>query len=108
MTREERETKLQQILNANGDIPTITEALMVIRDEFDDYDRRWSERDEERDKYIREADELREENRRLKEKNYDLYMRITTDEVKKEQEEDTEDDGKVLSFDELFEERERG
>lgn len=108
MTREERETKIQQILNANGDIPVITEALMAIRDEFDDYDNRWADRDRERDEYVAEAERLREENRRLKEKNYDLFMRITGEEVKNDQKEDTEEDGKTLTFEELFETKERG
>lgn len=108
MTKEERETKIQQILNANGDIPTITEALMAIRDEFDDYDSRWGDRDREREEYVAEAERLREENRRLKEKNYDLFMRITGDEVKEEQAKDTEEDGKTLTFEELFETKERG
>lgn len=108
MTREERETKIQQILNANGDIPVITEALMAIRDEFDDYDNRWADRDRERDEYVAEAERLREENRRLKEKNYDLFMRITGEETKNDQKEDTEEDGKILTFDELFETKERG
>lgn len=108
MTKEERESRIQQILNANGDIPIITEALMAIRDEFDDYDSRWAERNTEREKYIAEAEQLREENRKLKEKNYDLFMRISGDEVKEDQKEDIKEDGENLTFEELFETKERG
>lgn len=53
MTKEERESRIQQILNANGDIPIITESLMAIRDEFDDYESRWAEIDAERKKIYR-------------------------------------------------------
>jgi len=108
MTKEERESRIQQILNANGDIPVITEALMAIRDEFEDYDNRWSDMDRERNEYVAEAERLREENRRLKEKNYDLFMRITGDTVKEEQKEDIKEDGETLTFEELFETKERG
>lgn len=108
MTKEERESRIQQILNANGDIPVITEALMAIRDEFEDYDNRWSDVDRERNEYVAEAERLREENRRLKEKNYDLFMRITGDTAKEEQKEDIKEDGETLTFEELFETKERG
>lgn len=103
MTYDEHEALLIQVSNANGDVGSMTEALQSLRDNYrltrDSYDTNRTELEALNDNY-----------KKLEQKNLDLFMRISAQDKKDDENEDIEKDGdlKTLSYDDLFDERQGG
>lgn len=103
MTYDEHEALLIQVSNANGDVGSLTEALQSLRDNYrltrDSYDANRTELEALNDKY-----------KKLEQKNLELFMRISAEDKKEDENEDIEKDAEVkdLSFDDLFNERQGG
>lgn len=103
LSYEEHEALLIQVSNANGDVGSMTEALQSIRDNYrlttDSYNTNLAELNALNDKY-----------HELERKNLDLFMRISSDEKKEDENKDIEKDSDLeeLSYNDLFEERQGG
>lgn len=103
MTYDEHEALLIQVSNANGDVGSMTEALQSLRDNYrltrDSYDANRTELETLNDKY-----------KKLEQKNLDLFMRISAEDKKEDENEDIEKDSdlETLSYDDLFDERQGG
>lgn len=103
MTYDEHEALLLQVSNANGDIGSLTEALQSLRDNYrltrDSYDANITELEELNDKY-----------KKLEQKNLNLFMRISAEDKKDDENEDVEKDSDLeeLSYEDLFDERQGG
>lgn len=103
MTYDEHEALLIQVSNANGDVGSLTEALQSLRENYkltrDSYDTNRKELEALNDKY-----------KKLEQKNLDLFMRISAQDKKDDENEDIEKDSdlETLSYDDLFDERQGG
>lgn len=103
MTYDEHEALLIQVSNANGDVGSMTEVLQSLRDNYrltrDGYDTNRTELETLNDKY-----------KKLEQKNLDLFMRVSAQDKKDDENEDIEkdDDLKALDYDDLFNERQGG
>lgn len=103
MTYNEHEALLIQVSNANGDVGGLTEALQSLRENYkltrDGYDTSRKELEALNDKY-----------KKLEQKNLDLFMRISAQDKKDDENEDIEKDSdlETLSYDDLFNERQGG
>lgn len=103
LSYDEHEALLIQVSNANGDVGSMTEALQSIRDNYrltsDSYNTNLAELNALNDKY-----------HELERKNLDLFMRISSDDKKEDENKDIEKDSDLeeLSYDDLFEERQGG
>lgn len=103
MTYDEHEALLIQLSNANGDVGSLTEALQSLRENYkltrDGYDTNRKELEALNDKY-----------KKLEQKNLDLFMRISAQDKKDDENEDIEKDSdlETLSYDDLFDERQGG
>ena len=103
LSYDEHEALLIQVSNANGDVGSMTEALQSIRDNYrlttDSYNTNLAELNALNDKY-----------HELERKNLDLFMRISSDDKKEDENKDIEKDSDLeeLSYNDLFEERQGG
>ena len=103
MTYDEHEALLIQVSNANGDVGSLTEALQSLRDNYrltrDSYDANKTE-----------LETLNEKYKKLEQKNLDLFMRVTAEDKKEDENEDIEKDSELdeLTYDDLFDERQGG
>lgn len=103
LSYDEHEALLIQVSNANGDVGSMTEALQSIRDNYrlttDSYNTNLAELNALNDKY-----------HELERKNLDLFMRISSDDKKEDENKDIEKDSDLeeLSYDDLFDERQGG
>ena len=102
LSYDEHEALLIQVSNANGDVGSMTEALQSIRDNYrvttDSYNTNLEELKALNDKY-----------HELERKNLDLFMRISSDDKKEDENKDIEKDSDVeLSYNDLFDERQGG
>lgn len=103
LSYDEHEALLIQVSNANGDVGSMTEALQSIRDNYrltsDSYNTN-----------LAELNALNERYRELERKNLDLFMRISSEDKKEDENKDIEKDSDLeeLSYDDLFEERQGG
>lgn len=100
LSYDEHEALLIQVSNANGDVGSMTAALQSIRDNYrltsDSYNTNLAELNALNDRY-----------RELERKNLDLFMRISSDDKKEDENKDIEKDSDLeeLSYDDLFEQR---
>lgn len=103
MTYDEHEALLIHIANAGGDVGSVTEALQSLRDNYRLAD------DEIRDS-AEKIQSMSDEYEKLQKQNLDLFMRVSSEKTKEDEEEDIEKDDEVeeLSIDDLFEERQGG
>lgn len=103
MTYDEHEALLIQIANADGDVGSVTEALQSLRDNYRLAD------DEIRDS-AEKIQSMSDEYEKLQKQNLDLFMRVSSEKTKEDEEEDIKKDDEVeeLSIDDLFEERQGG
>ena len=103
MTYDEHEALLMQIANAGGDVGSVTEALQSLRDNYRLTD------DEIRDS-AEKIQSMSNDYEKLQKQNLDLFMRVTNEKTKEDEEEDIKKDDEVeeLSIDDLFEERQGG
>lgn len=103
MTYDEHEALLIQVTNANGDVGSLTEALQSLRDNYrltrDSYDTNRTELEALNDKY-----------KKLEQKNLDLFMRVSAQDKKDDENEDIEKDSdlEALDYEDLFDERQGG
>lgn len=103
LSYDEHEALLIQVSNANGDVGSMTEALQSIRDNYrlttDSYNTNLAELNALNDKY-----------HELERKNLDLFMRISSNDKKEDENKDIEKDSDLeeLSYNDLFEERQGG
>ena len=105
MTYDEHEALLIQVsnANANGDVGSLTEALQSLRDNYrltrDSYDTNRTELEALNDKY-----------KKLEQKNLDLFMRVSAEDKKEDENKDIEKDSNLeeLSYEDLFDERQGG
>lgn len=103
LSYDEHEALLIQVGNANGDVGSMTEALQSLRDNYrlttDSYQSSLSE-----------LSDLHERYQELERKNLDLFMRISSNDKKDDENEDVEKDSNLeeLTYDDLFEERQGG
>ena len=103
MTYDEHEALLIQVSNANGDVGSLTEALQSLRENYrltrDSYDTNKTELETLNDKY-----------KKLEQKNLDLFMRISAEDKKEDENEDIKKDSELdeLTYEELFDERQGG
>lgn len=103
MTYDEHEALLIQVLNANGDVGSMTEALQSLRDNYrltrDSYDAN-----------VTELEALNNKYKKLEQKNLDLFMRVSAEDKKEDKNEDIEKDSDLeeLSYEDLFDERQGG
>ena len=103
MTYDEHEALLIQVTNANGDVGSLTEALQSLRDNYrltrDSYDTNRTELEALNDKY-----------KKLEHKNLDLFMRVSAQDKKDDENEDIEKDSdlEALDYNDLFDERQGG
>nr|DAF09952.1 MAG TPA: Phi29 scaffolding protein [Caudoviricetes sp.] len=103
MTYDEHEALLIQVSNANGDVGSMTEALQSLRENYrmtrDSYDANRTE-----------LEALNEKYKKLEQRNLDLFMRVSAEDKKDEENEDIEKDNEIedLTYDDLFNERQGG
>ncbi len=103
MTYDEHEALLIQVSNANGDVGSMTEALQSLRENYrmtrDSYDANRAE-----------LEALNEKYKKLEQRNLDLFMRVSAEDKKDEENEDIEKDNEIedLTYDDLFNERQGG
>ena len=103
MTYDEHEALLIQVSNANGDVGSMTEALQSLRENYrmtrDSYDANKTE-----------LEALNEKYKKLEQRNLDLFMRVSAEDKKDEENEDIEKDNEIedLTYDDLFNERQGG
>lgn len=103
MTYDEHEALLIQVSNANGDVGSVTEALQSLRENYrmtrDSYDANRTE-----------LEALNEKYKKLEQRNLDLFMRVSAEDKKDEENEDIEKDNEIedLTYDDLFNERQGG
>lgn len=103
MTYDEHEALLIQLSNANGDVGSMTEALQSLRENYrmtrDSYDANRTE-----------LEALNEKYKKLEQRNLDLFMRVSAEDKKDEENEDIEKDNEIedLTYDDLFNERQGG
>lgn len=103
MTYDEHEALLIQVSNANGDVGSMTEALQSLRDNYkytrESYDANRTELEMLNDKY-----------KKLEQKNLDLFMRVSAQDKKGDENEDIEKDSdlEALDYEDLFDERQGG
>lgn len=103
MTYDEHEALLIQVSNANGDVGSMTEALQSLRENYrmtrDSYDANRTE-----------LEALNEKYKKLEQRNLDLFMRVSSEDKKDEENEDIEKDNEIedLTYDDLFNERQGG
>lgn len=103
MTYDEHEALLIQVSNANGDVGSLTEALQSLRENYrltrDSYDTNKTELETLNDKY-----------KKLEQKNLDLFMRISAEDKKEDENEDIKKDSELdeLTYEDLFDERQGG
>lgn len=103
LSYDEHEALIIQVSNANGDVGSMTEALQSIRDNYrlttDSYNTNLAELNALNDKY-----------HELERKNLDLFMRISSDDKKEDENKDIEKDSDLeeMSYNDLFEERQGG